>query len=455
MIAQQLGNLTPRDSSSDWNQTRILEPQACEAVASTFDVDSKLAAAYRVGVELSRLYFFAIQSFLLDRRDVIERAVSSSGLGVAALRSFDDPAVQDRARTWVMGALSSLRAVFAGGDHIDELAMAQAELRNCLEGSASIENMFNEICDNLERTPRAIVEDLRSRLDQLLGLRERQLMRVGEFVDQLACPAAVGRELLEDAVREAVASENAMLCRLEWSGLSSLASTPGVIASIWPKLPYDASRRPPRHDWSEELYVRWQTAGLNLSPLSHIMQKLRTEIELGGQAVSLYVAEIHALARELLKSDPCLPTDTALSGPRSGCVAPVSCGRRFEGSAEIASYAIEPDDHCGEPDAYLGLRLNRNTISASREGHPAVELRSRLSSFELCLVLLRNRETFTTREVLHQRWEGIGRAHNPSKSTIDDAIHRLREVLKPLGIEIECNKKVGWRLRVSPAQHTA
>jgi hypothetical protein len=219
-------------------------------------------------------------------------------------------------------------------------------------------------------------------------------------------------------------------------------------SGVWPTSPYDCSKRSPAATWGE-LHFRWHTAGLDPAMVPDVLQNLSAANE-SAQDMSSHVAAIHNRALTLLNamSDRPLPTGTIPNESNPNCVTsdariPKSCG---ESPAEVASNSIEPDDQGDGPHDYFGLRLDAETFTATRLNRPSVDFRARVSLFNLFRVLLQNGERLTTREMLQRLWDRIGRADNPEKSTIDDAISRLRKSIHRLGIDVKCDKKRGWRL---------
>jgi hypothetical protein len=96
--------------------------------------------------------------------------------------------------------------------------------------------------------------------------------------------------------------------------------------------------------------------------------------------------------------------------------------------------------------SYLGLRPNEDQRQASREGYPhPVELRGKL---QWCLLIkfLKQGGAWSSRECLKRVWVDAGGTPNPKDGTMDDAVKELRQVLKPLDIDITNRRGVGWRL---------
>jgi hypothetical protein len=435
----------------DQPQGEAINNQPFERVNPGFQVDSKFAAAYRVGVGLNELRFLAIQAFMLDRHRVVEDCLSSGALAAALILSVEDPSAQDWLLGLVRNASSSLRAVLARGDHLDDLTLAQGRLRNWAECPESVEHTCHEIAASLDDIPRWIVEQLRSHADPLLGLRERHLLRLGEFVDQMTRPMTIGSELLQDAIRQASAGDQATCQRLEWRALLETGQTGSRgDEAIWPASHCAFSRRPPAEGWRKELSMRWLAAGLGAEPLADILDALGTAIYEGPDRFCVSVAAVHDRAVAVLNGPQSrLRFDSLTTHTSSNRIAPVSpvALAGLESPGDFTPNAVHERDEGHTVGEFLGLSLNRRTFTAARGDHQPVCFRAQLSLFELCTVLVQNGAALTSRETLERQWERIGRACRPSKSTIDGAFSQLRHALRPMGIGIENVRNRGWRLK--------
>jgi hypothetical protein len=130
------------------------------------------------------------------------------------------------------------------------LVAAQSRLRHWEECPESVIDTCEDISARIDQVPRRIVEQLRSQVDALLDGQQRQLLRLGSFVDELTRRRTVGRELLLNAIQQTMVRDQARCQRLNWSRLSEQGQSElRDNEVIWPTEPYDFSVCAPDQGW--------------------------------------------------------------------------------------------------------------------------------------------------------------------------------------------------------------
>jgi hypothetical protein len=157
------------------------------------------------------------------------------------------------------------------------LVAAQSRLRHWEERPESVIDTCEDISARIDQVPRRIVEQLRSQVDALLDGQQRQLLRLGSFVDELTRRRTVGRELLLNAIQQTMVRDQARCQRLNWSRLSEQGQSElRDNEVIWPTEPYDFSVCAPDQGWGTELRERWLAAGLGADALVDVLNDLGT-----------------------------------------------------------------------------------------------------------------------------------------------------------------------------------
>jgi len=96
---------------------------------------------------------------------------------------------------------------------------------------------------------------------------------------------------------------------------------------------------------------------------------------------------------------------------------------------------------------YLGLQLDSGRRVASICGlKTTVDFSDDQLSWAILNCFQKSGDSYTARKVIRDLWDGCGRAKNPAYGTVDAQISTLRGKLKPLGLVIESQRRVGWRL---------
>jgi hypothetical protein len=97
---------------------------------------------------------------------------------------------------------------------------------------------------------------------------------------------------------------------------------------------------------------------------------------------------------------------------------------------------------------YLGLITNEGKKSVERLGFEVVvDLVGKRISWALLEALLKGGSDYTPYEDLLDIWDRFGKKDTlPDRSRVADAMYKLREMLKPLGVTIESGGASGWRL---------
>ena len=104
-----------------------ITPTSYERADVRIQVDSTFGAAYRLGVALNELRFFAIQAFLLDRQYVMANCLTSGTVAAALLGAVEEPIAQDYALGLERNAHASLSsALLRTGTISNELVAAQS-----------------------------------------------------------------------------------------------------------------------------------------------------------------------------------------------------------------------------------------------------------------------------------------------------------------------------------------
>ena len=98
-----------------------ITPTSYERADVRIQVDSTFGAAYRLGVALNELRFFAIQAFLLDRQYVMANCLTSGTVAAALLGAVEEPIAQDYALGLERNAHASLSSALAHGDHLERV----------------------------------------------------------------------------------------------------------------------------------------------------------------------------------------------------------------------------------------------------------------------------------------------------------------------------------------------
>ncbi len=94
---------------------------------------------------------------------------------------------------------------------------------------------------------------------------------------------------------------------------------------------------------------------------------------------------------------------------------------------------------------YLGLTLDPQKFTVSREGYPELKL-TRLP-YEMMLILMTNQDTPSRVDALTKAWSNAGLSETPEIGTVRAAVHRLKRILGNLGITIKNSKNIGWCLQ--------
>jgi hypothetical protein len=376
-----------------------------------------LAAAYDVGRRLSRLGFYANQAWPLDDWELFEWRHELHDLAIIVQECSSDVLQQDAFRDTFDRFVQQLRGTFRADGHWDDVARANASLKQWGEGPSDIPlgEMCAEISNELTRTPRGMIDEFRRSFDQLLENRQRHVFRLGELIEQGANPPTIYREMLEDAVRHPQVVEQAIEPTMSWEGfLDGRHSAGGAIRSIiLPTQRYDSSQRRPPEEWFADLRFKWNRCGLGEELLGEFLQPLRDSSN--PSAFADHICRLHSAAMAALESVTLSEMDELAGGDT--------------------------------PGHYLGLRFNSRELTVNREGRVGALRfgRSRML-FNLCFELARRGDACTSMDWLRQNWAKIGKAGNPNAQTVYDALSKLGNKIQDIGISVDNAPTYGWRL---------
>ena len=130
--------------------------------------------------------------------------------------------------------------------------------------------------------------------------------------------------------------------------------------------------------------------------------------------------------------------------------APHANGSVTYTSADSASRDHSPYQQPG----YLGLMLGPRKLKRCTVDEDDREIELSRLEWEVFLKIYRRRDRFCSFEEIRSVWQDLGldrRVAKPSaRKRVDTELYRLRVKLAPLGVAIENDRDIGWRLIDSP-----
>ncbi len=94
----------------------------------------------------------------------------------------------------------------------------------------------------------------------------------------------------------------------------------------------------------------------------------------------------------------------------------------------------------------LGLILNTNTHVAERDGQRAEFGASRLAWEVFMALIKRDQARYSCRDLGHDVWNPSGNEYDPDENTVQKTIGRVKTIIKPLGLTVNCSRATGYIL---------
>jgi hypothetical protein len=364
-----------------------------------------MLSAFRVGRQLTRWRFFAIQQWF-GASEAVRHCTATATELEQEVRGLISPADRDE----LQRAIRSWRRKWQETLRTDALAEQRHQAAQELAACERDEDYFVR---------------LRQEVDLLLG-------PVNEHADQFH--KIIQRHLDQSGIAATSLGEwlELGLCNEDVAyDLPGRGDDSHIVDERSPNWPWDA---PSRTDPEFYLARRFFAPG-ELQPPEGWQQGLQQRWrELGA-----------------LTANRALSIEQPVDGSRDLSVEELmdAVGAAFESALHEAEIGTTVNDtqHNTQP-GYLGLILDKQRFLVRRRGlAKEVDLSSQPLSWEILKLLFDAKRGFSNSVDLEAAWVSAGRTSNPNQRTMENRLTELRGFLRDLNVTISGSQKNGWRLQ--------